>query len=120
GFARDRWSNGSQLFWTGAKQGDRLEVELDVEEAGLHDVEAVFTMARDYAVVQPYFDGEALGKPLDLYNFPDVVTSGVLTLGRRKAGRGTSSAAPNCLAPCAEIELSAGARSGSCLARRGQ
>jgi hypothetical protein len=88
GFARDRWSNGRQLFWTGAKPGDRLEVDLDVGQAGPHDIEAVFTMARDYAVVQPYLDGEALGKPLDLCNFPDVVTTGVLTLGRRKLGAG--------------------------------
>jgi hypothetical protein len=46
-------------------------------------------MARDYAVVQPALDGQPVGEPLDLYNYPDVVSSGELTLAARKltAGR---------------------------------
>ncbi len=84
GFPKDRWSGNRQLFWTGARPGDRLELELNSPDAGEFDVQAVFTMARDYAVIQPLLDGERLGPPLDLYNFPDVITTGVLTLGRRK------------------------------------
>jgi hypothetical protein len=45
-------------------------------------------MARDYAVIQPLLDGDRLGPPLDLYNFPDVITTGVLTLGKRRLEAG--------------------------------
>jgi hypothetical protein len=88
GFRRDRWSDGKQLFWSGAKPGERLEIELDVGAAAQCELQAVLTMARDYAVVQPYLDGEPLGKPLDLYNSPDVLTTGLLTLGRRQLSAG--------------------------------
>jgi hypothetical protein len=88
GFSKDRWSGDKQLFWNGAKPGDRLELEIDVPTAGEYDVQAVFTMARDYAVIQPSLDGEKLGNAIDLYNFPDVITTGVLTLGKRKLAAG--------------------------------
>ena len=39
-----------------------------------------FTMARDYAIVQPMLDGQPAGKPLDLYNYPEVIASGEFTL----------------------------------------
>ena len=87
-FAKDRWSGDRQLFWAGAKPGDRLELELNLTDPGDCDVQGVFTMARDYAIIQLYLDGERLGPPLDLYNFPDVIATGVLTLGRRKLEAG--------------------------------
>src|SRR5205807_10120940 len=43
-FHPDRWSGGKQVFWTGAKPGDRLELRLSVPKAGEYDVQAVFTM----------------------------------------------------------------------------
>lgn len=82
GFREDRWSGNSQLFWTGAKPGEQLELELSVAADGTYDVEAVLTMARDYAIVRLNLDGEPLGAPLDLFNHPDVVTTGVIQLGR--------------------------------------
>lgn len=88
GFRPDRFSAGKQLFWTGAKTGDRLELEIGVPEAGEYDVQAVFGMARDYAVIQPLLDGQPLGGSLDLYNFPDVLTTGVQTLGQRQLAAG--------------------------------
>ena len=88
GFPKDRWSGDNQLFWSGGKPGERLDFELDLAQGGECDVQAVFTMARDYAVIQPALDGERLGPPLDLYNFPDVITTGVLTLGKRKLAAG--------------------------------
>jgi hypothetical protein len=38
-------------------------------------------MARDYGIVQFSLDDKPLGKPIDLYNSPDVITSGVVHLG---------------------------------------
>jgi hypothetical protein len=87
GFKADRWSGDKQLFWTGAKPGAKLELELTVPADGEYELTAVFTTARDYAIVNTTLDGVGLGGPFDLYS-ADVVTSGVQTLGTRtlKAG----------------------------------
>jgi hypothetical protein len=87
GFSKDRWSGGEQLYWTGGKPGDKLELELPVSQTGEHQIAAAFTMARDYAVVQLHLDGQTLGEPLDLYH-SDVITTGVLDLGRHKLTAG--------------------------------
>lgn len=89
GFKADRWSGGEQLFWTGAKPGDRLELPFEVSTEGTYDLNVVFTLARDYATLQPALDGETLGAPLDLYHYPEVLSSGELTLASRKLARGT-------------------------------
>ncbi|HVC93426.1 MAG TPA: VCBS repeat-containing protein [Pirellulales bacterium] len=88
GFKRDRWSGGKQLFWSGGKPGETLKLELPVSESGMYDVSAVFTMARDYAIVSLSLDGARLGEPLDLYNYPDVISTGMLKLGSRKLDAG--------------------------------
>ena len=49
---------------------------------------AAFTLARDYAIVQLCSDDEPLGEPLDLYNYPDVITSGEVALGQHKLAAG--------------------------------
>lgn len=91
GFAKDTWSGAKQLFWTGGKPGERLELEFQVSDAGSFDVLAAFTMARDYAVIAVEIDGKTLRKEIDLYNSPDVVSTGELSLGKVKldAGRHT-------------------------------
>ncbi len=88
GFKDGRWSGDAQLFWSGAKPGDRLEIEIDAPSEGTYDIVAAFTMARDYATVQPTLDGTPLGEPLDLYNYPNVISSGEVTLGSRKLAAG--------------------------------
>ncbi len=57
----------------------------------MHDLEIVFTKARDYAVVQLHWDERPLGEPLDLFNATDVITTGIVKLGRHelKAGKHT-------------------------------
>lgn len=89
GFAKGSWSGGKQLFWRGTKEGDRLDLELNVANDGKQEISAVFTKARDYAIVQLHLDDKPLGEPIDLYNSPDVITSGVLKLGTvdLKAGK---------------------------------
>lgn len=83
GFPRDRWSDGKQLFWTDATPGDRLDVDLDIIEAGEYDLQVAFTMAPDYAIIQFLLDGEKVGGPIDLFNSPDVITTGELTLRQK-------------------------------------
>ena len=79
GFAADRWSGSDHLWWTGAGPGDRLGLEVQAAAAGLYDVEIVLTKARDYGVVRLQLDQVVLDPQLDLYNTPEVITTGVLT-----------------------------------------
>lgn len=87
-FKAGRWSSGEQLLWSGAKPGDRLEVEIDVSAAGTYNLAAAFTLARDFATVQLALDGQSLGQPLDFYNYPDVKTSGEVALGQHQLTAG--------------------------------
>lgn len=87
-FRADRWSGEAQLFWTGAKPGDRLDLELPVVAAGAFEIEAVLTMARDYGIVKLSLDDEPIAAELDLFNHPDVIATGVLSLGRRDLAAG--------------------------------
>jgi putative membrane-bound dehydrogenase-like protein len=82
-FPADRWSGADQLWWTGARPGARLELELPVPEAGRYEIELVLTRARDYGIIQLTLDGAKLGEPIDLYHFPEVMTTGVLSFEPR-------------------------------------
>ena len=79
-FRADNWSNQSQLWWTGAKPGDTLALELP-QFTGTIDLEVALTCARDYGIVQLSLDDKPLGPPIDLYH-PDVITTGVLSFPR--------------------------------------
>ena len=61
-----------------------MELEFSVPNKGEYSFVANFTMAADYAIIQVELDGKALGSPLDLYNYPDVLTSGEITFGNSK------------------------------------
>lgn len=82
GFPADRWSNDSQLWWTGAKIGSKLDLELPVEAEGKYDLMMAFTKAVDYGIVQTWFDGKKIGDPIDLFNKPSVVSTGVIRIGQ--------------------------------------
>ena len=82
GFAADRWSNDSQLWWTGGKVGSKLDLELPVEVAGKFDVLMALTKAKDYGIVQISLDGVKLGDPMDFFNTPNVVSTGVVRIGQ--------------------------------------
>lgn len=79
GFTKDQWSGNDQLWWTGANPGDTLELEVSAKSAGSHTVEIVFTRARDYGIVQLSLDDTKLGGPIDFFNDPEVMTTGVLS-----------------------------------------
>ncbi len=87
-FAKDQWSDGDQLWWTGAKPGDRLSVEIPDVEAGEYSIELVLTQAADYGIVQLWLDGEKLGEPIDLYHGPAVITTGVVSFPPRRFDQG--------------------------------
>lgn len=77
-FTGGRWSDNAQLFWSGGKVGDQLEIDLSVPEAAAYTLETVFTRAPDFAIIQLALDGKDLGAPLDLYQLAKVGTTGVL------------------------------------------
>ena len=52
---------------------------LPVKTAGDYLLELVATRARDYGIVQLRVDDVPLGAPIDLFNSPDVITTGVLS-----------------------------------------
>jgi putative heme-binding domain-containing protein len=79
GFKADRWSGSDHLWWTGAKPGDKLGLEISVEQDGVYDVEIVLTRARDYGLVKVAINDVVLDAGVDLYNGPAVITTGVLT-----------------------------------------
>jgi serine/threonine protein kinase len=88
GYVKDTWSGAKQLYWTGGKPGGRLELKFQVAEAGSFDFLAVFTMARDYGIINVEIDGKTIRKEIDLYNFPDVITTGELNLGKQRLDAG--------------------------------
>lgn len=89
GFKEGRWSGGKQLFWSKANPRSRLTLTFEVPQSGDYDVCAMFTTAGDYAIINVTLDGESLGQPLDLYDYPAVSTTGELHFGERTLQAGT-------------------------------
>lgn len=82
-----KWQGADQLWWTGAKPGDKLELAVPVETAGTYRVSVTLTKARDYGIVQLSLDGKKVGEPIDLYN-PGVVPSRPIDLGTHELAAG--------------------------------
>lgn len=59
-------SNGAQLWWTGAKPGDKLVLKIPIASAGRYRLVGNFCHARDYGIQQISVNGRAL-KPIDFY-----------------------------------------------------
>ena len=83
----ESWSNDAQLWWTGAKPGDRLELALPVTKAGKYQLLAQFTKAVDYGILQLSLDGEKLGEPVDFYH-DGVIATGETDLGTHQLSAG--------------------------------
>ena len=90
GFTREgrKWRDDDQLWWTGAKPGDKLELILDTDKEGKFKLVGELTKARDYGMIQFSVNGVKVGGPIDLYN-PDVVPTGPMEIGTvdLKAGK---------------------------------
>ncbi len=82
------WSGGEQLWWTGAKPGDRLTLALPVTISGKYSIEAVLTRASDYGVVKFLIDGQPLSdKQTDLFG-SRVSNTNQLVLGEKELTAG--------------------------------
>jgi hypothetical protein len=79
GFA-GQWSNDAHLWWTGAKPGDKLALDLFVAKLGKFRLMMNLTKAPDYGVVQLSLDGMKLGDPIDLFD-ASVIPTGEMEMG---------------------------------------
>jgi len=87
-FNKDRWSGSNHLWWTGGKPGSILTLEFPVKKPGEYEVLAVFTKAHDYGKVKVRLDKQQQATEFDLFSKPDVVTTGVVSLGTMKLEAG--------------------------------
>ena len=60
-----------------------------MEKAGTYDIEIVLTRARDYGVAKISIDDKVLDPGLDMFNNPDVITTGVLSFGMNELEAGS-------------------------------
>jgi hypothetical protein len=84
----NKWSGGSQLWWTGAQPGSTLTLALPVEKAGKFALKTVLTKARDYGICDIALDGKPALTDFDGYNFPNVVLTDELDLGTHDLSAG--------------------------------
>ena len=87
-FPKDRWSGTDHLWWTGGRPGDRLMLSFHVPADGKYELFTVLTKARDYGIVQLSIDEAKAAPPIDLFNSPDVITTGVVSLGTHELKAG--------------------------------
>ncbi|GAB5405855.1 MAG: hypothetical protein Aurels2KO_40860 [Aureliella sp.] len=89
GFSGGVWSGKNQLWWTGARPGDKLTIPLDV----LNDaptLELALTCARDYAVVEVSLDDQPIAQPIDLFS-ANVISTGLLQFDTPQLTKGKHS-----------------------------
>ncbi len=75
------WSEDNQLWWNNTDSNAFIEFEINQQKKAEKKLIAQFTKAHDYAIIQIYFNGKKVGRPIDLYNY-DVIASGKLNLGK--------------------------------------
>ena len=92
-FKAARWSGDAQAWWTGAKPGGRLVLEVPVAVTGRHEVMAVCTKAHDYGVVTLSWNGGRATAPLDLYDKDAVAITPEVSLGTYDLEPGTATLA---------------------------
>lgn len=82
------WSGASQLWWTGAKPGQKLTLALPVPEKGKYALKAALTLARDYAIIDVSLDDKPIATAWDGYNGSKVIHSDELDWGTHELGAG--------------------------------
>ena len=87
GFGAGKWKHDEQLWWTGARPGDKLVLAVPVAKSGKYEVSVNLTKARDYGIVKLSLDDKKAGEPIDLYNTA-VVPSGPISLGTHELSEG--------------------------------
>lgn len=89
-FKAGSWSGQSQLWWSDGKPGDQLTLALHAPAAGRYEVLTVLTKAVDYGVVSASINYSEPTPPIDLFNKPDVITTGAISLGSHQLAAGVN------------------------------
>ncbi len=79
-FPLGKWSGASQLWWTGAKPRDTLELAFNVPASGEYELFVALTKAHDYGIVTLAIDDGQPGQPLDGFD-ANVVNTPPISLG---------------------------------------
>ncbi len=82
------WSGAAQLWWTGAKPGQKLTLALPVAEKGKYTLKAALTLARDYGIIDVSLDDKPVATGWDGYNGPKVIHSDELDWGTHELSAG--------------------------------
>ncbi|MCL2303985.1 MAG: DUF2961 domain-containing protein [Planctomycetaceae bacterium] len=82
------WKDNDQLWWTGTKPGDKLELIVQIEKSGSQKLVCEMTKARDYGQFQFSLNGKKVGGIIDLYNSDKVINSGPIVIGTVDAEKG--------------------------------
>ncbi|MHB1082520.1 MAG: PVC-type heme-binding CxxCH protein [Prosthecobacter sp.] len=82
------WSGASQLWWTGAKPGQKLTLALPVAEKGKYQLRAALTLAKDYGIIDVSLDDKPVATAWDGYNGPKVIHSDELDWGTHELSAG--------------------------------
>lgn len=72
--AEEQWSGGAHLWWRDAQPGDTLTLAFPVEKPGVYRVNAAFTKAIDYGIVDLAINGRPVASGIDLFNDGVIVT----------------------------------------------
>lgn len=88
-FSLGKWSGNSHLWWTGARPGDELVLELPVAESGRYEVFVSMTKAVDYGIVTLAINDEKPTQPINLFN-QGVVNTPPLSLGVHELEAGSN------------------------------
>jgi putative membrane-bound dehydrogenase-like protein len=93
GFKAARWSGDAQVWWTGARPGGRIVLEVPVTVNGRHEIVAACSKAHDYGIVTLAWNGGTATSAIDLYEKDAVTITPELSLGVFDLEPGTASLA---------------------------
>jgi hypothetical protein len=83
----EAWSGGAQLWWTGAKPGNVLELGFHVNKAGPYELMVAMTKAVDYGQFRLSVNGTPVGEVIDLFH-DGVVHTGKIRFGTVRLQQG--------------------------------
>ena len=89
-FLDGQWSGDSQLYGKPPSAGAWADLELPVPADGQYHVVVFLTRARDYGIIQFSVNGAKLGKPIDCFHGPTVLSTGAIDVGTVLLKKGTA------------------------------
>jgi hypothetical protein len=89
-FADGQWSGNSHLWVRPTRAGEWVDLEVPVAETGRYHVIVYLTKSNDYGIVQFHLHGKKLGKAIDTFNVPSVISTGPIDLGTARLTKGVA------------------------------